>query len=174
VWRHSDFARGERRVCHDGNPQGIAMAMARPMHRLSVIAGPLVRFLSTSVEALLRILGIKSAKDRTVTEEEIKLLVREELHAGVFQRVETEMVESVLMLDTLPVRNIMTPRPKIIWLNRDDSHETVWHKIVLSHHTNFPVYEANRDNVVGIVSMKAFGDPVLPHSSTGNHVNECL
>lgn len=39
------------------------------------------------------------------------------------------MVESVLELDRLPVRDIMTPRPKIIWLNRDDLHDTVWHKI---------------------------------------------
>lgn len=137
------------------NPEGIAMAMAKPMHQLSVIAGPVVRFLSTSTEALLRMLGFKPAKHATVTEEEIKLLVREELRAGVFQKVETAMVESVLMLDTLPVRDLMTPRPKIIWLNKHDPHETVRRKIVVSHHTNFPVYEGNRDNVVGMVSMKA-------------------
>ena len=40
-----------------GNPEGIAIVMARPMHRLSVIAGPVVRVLSLSTEALLRMLG---------------------------------------------------------------------------------------------------------------------
>ena len=49
----------------------------------------------------------------------------------------------------------MTPRPKIIWLNRDDAHEVVWHKIVVSGHWFFPVYEGNRDHVVGVVSVKA-------------------
>ena len=49
----------------------------------------------------------------------------------------------------------MTPRPKVIWLNRDDPHETVWHKIVVSGHSFFPVYEGNRDHVVGVVSVKA-------------------
>jgi putative hemolysin len=83
------------------------------------------------------------------------VLVREGLRAGVFQKAETEMVESVLMLDTLAVRNIMTPRPKIIFLNKNDPHETVWHKIVVSAHSNFPVYEGNRDHVVGIISIKA-------------------
>jgi putative hemolysin len=61
----------------------------------------------------------------------------------------------VLGLDQLMVRDIMTPRPKVIWLNRDDPHDTVWHKIVVSGHSFFPVYEGNRDHVVGVVSVKA-------------------
>ena len=105
--------------------------------------------------ALLHALGFKPAKDATVTEEEVKVLVQEGLRTGVFQKAETEMVESVLMLDTLTVRDIMTPRPKIIFLNKDDPHQAVWHKIVVSAHSNFPVYEGNRDNVVGIISVKA-------------------
>ena len=90
-----------------------------------------------------------------MTEEEVKVLVREGLRAGVFKKAETEMVESVLMLDTLAVRYVMTPRPKIIFLNKNDPHETVWNKIVVSAHSNFPVYEGNRDKVVGIISVKA-------------------
>jgi putative hemolysin len=69
--------------------------------------------------------------------------------------VESEIVESVLGLDQLLARDIMTPRAKVIWLNRDDPHETVWHKIVVSGHSFFPVYEGNRDHVVGVVSVKA-------------------
>ena len=49
----------------------------------------------------------------------------------------------------------MTPRPKVIWLNQDDSHDLVWHKIVVSNHSHFPVYQGNRDNAVGVVSVKA-------------------
>lgn len=138
-----------------GRPEGIAMAMAGPMNKLSLLAGPLVGLLSVSTEALLRVCGIRQSKDTAVTEEEIKLLVREGLRAGAFQKAETEMVESVLMLDTLPVRDIMTPRAKIIWLAKEEPPEAVWRKIVASRHTNFPVYEGNRDNVVGIVSVKA-------------------
>lgn len=138
-----------------GNPEAIAMAMARPMHHLAVISGPAVRFLSALTETLLRALGVKPARDSVVSEEEVKLLVQEGLRAGVFQKAETEMVESVLMLDSLPVRDIMTPRPKIIWLEKHDPLGAVWQKIVASHHTSFPVYEGNRDNVVGIVSMKS-------------------
>ncbi len=138
-----------------GNPERISMLVAKPMQALSVIAGPLVRFLSVSTDGLLRLLAIKPQKEATVSEDEVKVLMQEGLRAGAFQQVESDIVESVLDLDRLMVRDIMTPRPKVIWLNRDDPHETVWHKIVVSGHSFFPVYEGNRDHVVGVVSVKA-------------------
>ena len=138
-----------------GNPEGISMLVAGPMHALSVVAGPVVRFLSVSTDGLLRLLAIKPQKEATVSEEEVKVLMQEGLRAGAFQKVESDIVASVLDLDQLMVRDIMTPRPKVIWLNRDDPHETVWHKIVVSGHSFFPVYEGNRDHVVGVVSVKA-------------------
>jgi putative hemolysin len=138
-----------------GNPEGIAMVAAKPMHALAVFAGPVVKFLDVSTEALLRVLRFKPGKEAAVTEDEVKVLMQEGLRAGAFQKVESDIVASVLDLDQLPVRDIMTPRPKVIWLNRDDSHETVWHKIVVSGHSFFPVYEGNRDHVVGVVSVKA-------------------
>lgn len=138
-----------------GNPEGIALAVAKPMQALSVLAGPVVKFLGASTDALLRGMGIKPAQQAVVSEDEVKGLMQEGLRAGAFQKIESEMVESVLALDRLQVREIMTPRPKIIWLNRDDPHETVWHKIVVSGHSFFPVYEGNRDHVVGVVSVKA-------------------
>lgn len=138
-----------------GNPEGISMLVARPMQALSLFAGPVVKFLSLSTDALLRLLPIKPRKETTVTEDEVKVLMQEGLRAGAFQKVESDIVASVLDLDQLLVRDIMTPRPKVIWLNRDDPHDQIWHKIVVSNHSFFPVYEGNRDHVVGVVSVKA-------------------
>ncbi len=125
------------------------------MNRLANLASPLVRLLGCSTDFVLRLFDLKEAKPHSISEEEVKVLMQEGLHAGVFQQAETVMVESVLALDRLPVREIMTPRAKIIFLNKDDPHQIVWHKIVVSGHSNFPVYQANRDNVVGVVSVKA-------------------
>ncbi len=137
------------------NPEGIARWMGEPMNRLANLASPLVRLLGCSTDFVLRLFDLKEAKPHSISEEEVKVLMQEGLHAGVFQQAETVMVESVLALDRLPVREIMTPRAKIIFLNKDDPHQIVWHKIVVSGHSNFPVYQANRDNVVGVVSVKA-------------------
>jgi putative hemolysin len=125
------------------------------MQKLSALASPVVKFLGVSTDALLRLITIRPPSDVVVSEDEVKVLMQEGLRAGAFQKVESEIVASVLDLDQLPVREIMTPRPKVIWLNRDDPHETVWHKIVVSGHSYFPVYDGHRDNVVGIVSVKS-------------------
>jgi len=82
-------------------------------------------------------------------------MVQEGVEAGVFDRAEPRMVESVLAFDSRPVSDIMTPREKLVFLGRDDSHQAVWHKIVVSGHSCFPVHAGTRDQVVGMVSVKS-------------------
>jgi putative hemolysin len=137
------------------NPEGISMAVARPMNWLSRFARPLVSFLSISTDGLLRVLGFKPEKETMVSEEEVRVLMQEGVRAGAFNKVESHIVHSALEMDQLPVREIMTPRAKVIWLNQDDPHDQIWHKIVVSNHSYFPVYAGNRDHVVGVVSVKA-------------------
>lgn len=137
------------------NPERVAMALAKPMNWLSRSAGPLVSFLSGSTEALLRLLRFQPNKELPVSEDEVRVLMQEGLRAGAFNKVESQIVHSALELDQLPVREIMTPRPKVIWLNQNDTHDQIWHKIVVSGHSHFPVYEGSRDHTVGIVSVKA-------------------
>lgn len=137
------------------NPEGIAMRLAGTMHLIASVAGPVVTFLSTSTDAILRLFGFKPNQQSTVSEDEVKVLLREGLSTGTFLPAESAMVESVLALDRIPVRELMTPRPKIIWVNLHDPHEAIWHKIVVSGHSVFPVYDSNRDNVVGMLSVKS-------------------
>ncbi|MCC7375449.1 MAG: HlyC/CorC family transporter [Verrucomicrobiales bacterium] len=148
-------------------PESIAMFVARPMAWLSRAAAPLVSFLSLSTEGLLRVLGFKPEKEAAVSEEEVRVMMQEGVRAGAFNRIESQIVHGALELDRLPVREIMTPRPKIIWLNRDDPHELVWHKIVVSRHSHFPVYAEHRDRVIGTVSVKA----IYAHVAAGLPVN---
>ncbi|MFN7139888.1 MAG: hemolysin family protein, partial [Limisphaerales bacterium] len=138
-----------------GNPEGIARIMAGPMNFVSALARPVVTFLGFSTDFVLRILRLKPKVEEEVSEDEVKMLMQEGMRAGIFHAAEPKMVESVLSLDRLPVGSIMTPRPKIIFLNKDDPHEALWHKIVVSAHSSFPVYEGDRDHVVGVVSVKA-------------------
>jgi putative hemolysin len=137
------------------NPEGISRRMAGLMNQLSRMAYPLVRLLGASTDLILRLIGHQPTSKPPISEEEVNLLLAEGLATGVFQKAESEMVEGVLKLDRLPVREIMTPRPKIIWINRDEPHDGIWHKIVASSHSHFPVYDGTRDNVIGVISVKA-------------------
>ena len=138
-----------------GNPEGVARALAGPMHRLSRLGAPLVALLGRSTDLLLALCRIQPVPEARVTEEEVRLLVREGTRAGIFHPQEPAMIESVMAFDRVPVRDLMTPRAKIIWINAADTHETIWHRIVVSAHSTFPVYEGTRDNVLGFVTIKA-------------------
>ena len=69
----------------------------------------------------------------------------------------------MLALDQRPVTALMTPRPKIVFLNLDDPEEVNWRKIVTSGHSYFPVYQGHRDQIVGMVAVKA----LWAHSAIG-------
>jgi len=136
------------------NPLGIALALARPMRRLSLLTHPVVRVLGAATDAVLRLFGFRAKPEQPVTEEEVRTLVEQGHHAGVFFKTEKEMVEQALVLDTKCVCDLMTQRAQIVWLNAADADEVNWRKTVASGHSYFPVYETSRDQVLGMVSVK--------------------
>lgn len=137
------------------NPEGVASLVARPMRRFARAAGPVVSFLSWSTDRCVHALGLSANSEPPVSEDEVKGLIEQGLGAGVFHQSERDMVEGVFRLDQLKVGELMTPSTRIVWLNLDDAPESNWRKIVASGHSQFPVYQGNRDNVVGAVSVKA-------------------
>ena len=137
------------------NPEVIACLTARPIDWLSRMARPAIRVLGWSTDLVLWLLRVRPKPAETVTDEEVNFMVQEGVKAGVFDREEPRMVESVLAFDRCPVSDIMTPRAKIIFLNQDEKHSDIWHKVVVSHHSNFPVYAGTRDQVVGMVAVKS-------------------
>ncbi|GAB1487942.1 hemolysin family protein [Opitutaceae bacterium] len=137
------------------NPERIAMAVSGPMSMVSRIAYPIVHLLTVTTEGILKLFGVRPNQDAPVSEEEVNILIEQGMEAGVFNRAEKEMVAGVLELDQMAVTALMTPRPKMVFINLDDPEETNWRKIVASGHSHFPVYQGNRDHVIGMVAVKA-------------------
>ncbi|MBI2512244.1 MAG: HlyC/CorC family transporter [Opitutae bacterium] len=137
------------------NPERWAIALARTMNLVSKIAAPFVWLLTACTDGVAKLLGSHAEPKVTVSEEEIASLIDQGLHAGVFHKAEKAMVEGVMALDRCPVTALMTPRPKLVWLNIDDPDEANWRKIVASGHSTFPVYQKHRDSVLGMIHIKA-------------------
>jgi putative hemolysin len=136
-------------------PEKISAFMAKPMRLLSVCTSPIVSLLSNSTDIVLSLLGIKAKEETAVSAEEVRLLIDQGLHAGIFQKSEKDMVDGVLSLDLLKVGDLMTPSAKIIWLDLELSDEENWRRVVASAHSHFPVCKGAKENVVGMISVKA-------------------
>jgi len=137
------------------NPLGVALVLARPVRRLSDLTAPVVRLLGALTDAVLRLFGVQPTPEPAVTEDEVRLLVEQGHQAGVFFKTEKEMVERAMALDRKRVGDLMTQRAQIVWLNAADADEINWPKVIASGHSYFPVYEGQRDQVLGIVSVKS-------------------
>jgi len=145
-------------------PERIASLLAGFMCALAWLAAPFLRILELATAGLARLMRVRPrSAAENIGEDEVRALVEQGLHAGVFHPAEKEMVEGVFALDQLRVTSLMTPRPKIVFLNIDDPEETNWRKIVTSGHSYFPVYQSSRDQIAGFVSVKA----LWAHSAIG-------
>ena len=145
-------------------PEKVASALSGAMRKLAWLAGPWLKIFELATSALVKLTGIKPrSAAESVGDDEVRALIEQGLHAGVFQRAEQQMVEGVLALDQRLITTLMTPRPKIVFLNLDDPEEVNWRKIVTSGHSYFPVYQSHRDQIVGMVAVKA----LWAHSAIG-------
>ena len=133
------------------NPEKIASTLARPMEALAFVSAPFVWVLQGSTELVARLLGLRKSTTRGVNEEEIRSMIAEATHTGVFHVAEHQMIEGVLRLPDRTVRSIMIPRGDVVWLDADDSRETVWNAVRTSGHSRYPVCRGQLDELLGVV-----------------------
>jgi len=135
------------------NAEGIACWMAAPMNWLSRVGSPLVWVLEFSTRALMSFFG-KVEIQSGPTRAEVKVLVREGLVMGSVRHEESEMVEGVFDLRELRAEEIMRPKPRVVFVHLDDTATSVAGKMDDTRQIIFPVYDATRDHVVGLVSLR--------------------
>jgi len=134
----------------------IAARLSRPIQAVALGLGPIVRFLSWVTDTLAALFGVRSSGETVpVSDEELRHLLEQGKRAGVFSSTEQGMVERVLRLDEMRVEELMTPSIRIVWINADEAPDVTWRALVASGHSHFPVYRGSRENILGMVSVKA-------------------
>jgi putative hemolysin len=133
------------------DPEQLACSVAAPMRLLSRLTAPIVHILGGSTDALLNVLGVKASDEPEITEEEIKVLIRQGAESGVFEEAEHEIVQRVFRLGDRPVKAIMTPRTEITWLDIESPIEENLQEVQQSNHSRFPVGRDTLDKCLGIV-----------------------
>ena len=143
------------------NPEPIASILARPMAFLSRATAPMVWILDHTSALLFRLVGMNRESDQSVTAEELHLVVAEAQTAGVLEESERAIISSVVRLADRPVREIMTPRPEIDWLEASASPAEIRAELAETPHSRLPVANGSVDDIVGIVSARDLLDAML-------------
>ena len=135
-------------------PEKIAVLVAVPMLLATKIVAPLVMVLVWLSTAILKLFRLNLHSQSEVSEEEIQLLVAESNEAGVIDDVERSMVNRVLTLGDRTVASLMTPRPRIQWLDAAASLEENLSVLRDSPHSRYPVMRGSDQEVLGVLETK--------------------
>ncbi|WHZ17947.1 MAG: hemolysin family protein [Rhodanobacteraceae bacterium] len=135
-------------------PERIAQVVAFPMQALSWAMAPFVWFLNLITGALLHLLRLNRVKREKVSEEEIRLLVAEGAEQGVLDSDERNMVNRVLRLGDRTVDSVMTPRPRVAWLDAAAPLAENLAVLRATPYSRYPVYRESEDEVLGVLEVK--------------------
>lgn len=133
----------------------IALYVSRPIYHLSRWSFVLVKILTKSSSLFLKPFGkMPPPEGAFVTEEEIKILLREGRERGIFEKSEQELIHSVFEFVTTTVKEIMVPRPKIKAIAMDTPIDDAIDFVIECGFSRFPVYEGALDDIKGILYEK--------------------
>jgi putative hemolysin len=133
-------------------PEPIAALAARPMLWLSRAGAPFVWLLDRSSALVFRILGLNRIQENQVTAEELHLVVAEASTAGVIEESERAIISGVVRLADRPVREVMTPRTQVEWIDLDAGD--VLERVRAMPHSRMPVGRGSVDALVGVVQAR--------------------
>ncbi|ALG59952.1 MULTISPECIES: hemolysin family protein [Citromicrobium] len=132
----------------------IAMVMAQPMKWLATIAAPVVWVLDFSSATIVRLFGVRPGGQNSVTAEELQMLFAEATRSGVLEADQSAILKGVVRLADRPVREVMTPRTELDWIDADADRAEIEATIGDTPHSLLPVAEGSADKVVGVVKVR--------------------
>ncbi|MEM7702504.1 MAG: hemolysin family protein [Pseudomonadota bacterium] len=132
----------------------ISLVMARPMAILATVAAPLVWVLDSSSAVIIRLFGIRSKGASSVTAEELQMIFAEATRSGVIEAEQHQILTGVVRLAERPVREMMTPRTEVDWIEADADTKLIRKTIEGSPHSLLPVAEGSPDQILGVVKVR--------------------
>mgnify|MGYP001807718795 CR=1 FL=1 len=145
-------------------PKNFALALPRETARIVVpfqlvfttVFRPAVALLNNSANALLRLVGIEPKEELSGarTAEELSSLVRRSAMEGSLDVDTATLLNRTLLFSSHDASDVMTPRPRIRSVKRDESVEVVLELARTTGHSRFPVIDEGIDDIVGLAHVK--------------------
>jgi CBS domain containing-hemolysin-like protein len=140
-----------------GNPLSVSLALARPLGGFYILFKPAIWILNKSSNFFLnRLLRIKpvAGSELAHSEEELRLILDESEKSDEVSELGRDLLVNALDLRQRVVRDIMTPRGEVVFLDLEEDFEHNLKKAFESRHTRFPLCRGHLDNAVGLIHIK--------------------
>jgi putative hemolysin len=139
------------------NPEGVGLKTAKFVEGFSKIATIFVKMLTFSTNMLLKPFGRKTFTGMAyISEEEIRMLIREGGEQGVFEPAEQALIHSVFEFTDMSAKEVMVPSTQMVKIGLHMSIEDIKNTITEEQFSRYPVVGKDINDIRGILYAKDF------------------
>ena len=150
----------------------LSLAYSGIVYFLMQVLTPIIFIIDTLGHGILFLMHIDPNKrESAMTESELKTYVDVSHEDGVIETEEREMIYNVFEFSDHVAKDIMIPRVRMVTVDIEDSYETILSVFKECMYTRLPVYEEDKDHIVGVINMKDF---ILCEDPNNFHVRDFL
>ena len=143
------------RVYAKNNVFKLSAALIVPLNAARIVLRPFILIFIEISKFILKIFKVRlEEKMFEITEEDIKIFVKEGTESGVIEEGEKEMIHSIFEFSDTTVKEILTPRTMVFALDMERTLGEVWDEILEQGFSRIPVYNETIDKIIGILHMK--------------------
>lgn len=137
------------------NPNGIALAVGRPISVLVAILSPVTNAIEIVVQLVLRLRGGAERRGIGPSIEELRGAI--DMHTAHEPEIRHEraMLRSILDLAEVEVGEIMIHRKNIEIIDADQPIDALVTQVLASQYTRIPLWRESTDNIIGVIHAKA-------------------
>lgn len=136
------------------NPERYAMALCPLMVAISRIFYPFVLLLSTSTKLIDKLIGVKEDNGRSMTPDELKMILHQSSEQGVINPNESEMLKDVFRFADKRANELMTHRRDLVILHPTDDKKATLEVIAKKRFSNYILFDRVHDEILGVISVK--------------------
>jgi putative hemolysin len=136
------------------SPEKIALALTPFIILLTKLVFPFTWLLSVSTILVKKLLRINPSNERTITEDELKFLLKQSSDQGVIDEQETQMIKDVFRFTDKKADELMTHRKDVAYMLVNYTKEDTLNLIANEHFSRYLLCDGSVEDVVGIVAVK--------------------
>jgi putative hemolysin len=139
------------------HPETVGLWTARSIDTFSKVVSIFVKILTFSTAVMLRPFGEKPFTERAhVTEEEVKMLIKEGGKHGVFEPTEEKILQSVFEFTDMSVKEVMVSDTQMMMIQIDKSVQEIVSLIEEEQFSRYPVFGRELNDIRGILYAREF------------------
>jgi putative hemolysin len=130
------------------------LALLIPMFRAALLAVTPLLWMLEFLQSLFELGNPQTTEDPTRPEEHIEALITAGEETGIIEKGDRELIQSVVAFGDKTVREVMTPRPRIVAIREDASLDELRQLVINEQFSRIPAFDGSIDQVTGFVHVR--------------------